>query len=356
VKPYRRRLIGLPLQRSLFSGISRAPATIGVLGVLPDDRFAAWLDDEGDLYLDTTDVARLVAALPARATPAFFEDMERSLALACDRVIQSTERSRSRATSADAAEARVLLSEVGGAVATLLPYGILSKFLPDALYQLLRATGDSSDPPFPTWSPGSELTRAGASLCVCCHERGYSPERLRTEWPLVPPDVVTMVEDFCRDHTGFGPLACEAPGYEEPRYVIGILAGMLADNDPAALLRRLGPPAHIPRVEPPSAVTSPLRRLLAAWLTFLDRETWYVRRAFYLALLPLLRRLLPVYQRTKDDFVPEDLLFLTLDELLIPPGDPRIAATRRARYLADAEYFAKYGITADRLRTIMAPR
>jgi hypothetical protein len=354
VKPYRRRLIGLPLQRSLFSGISRAPATIGLLGVLPDDRLAAWLDDEGNLYLDTTDVERLTAALAAQTTPAFFEAMEMGLATACEAVIAATERSRSRATSADEAEARALLSRVGEAVATLLPYGILSKFVPDALYQLLQATGDSDAPPFPTRSPGTELTLAAASLCLSCDARGYSPERLRTEWPLVPSDVAAMVRDFCRDHAGFGPLACEAPGYEDPRYVIGILEGMLADDDPAALLRRLGPSARIPPVEIPS--TAPLRRLLAAWLTFLERETWYVRRAFYLALLPSLRRLLPAYQRTEPEFVPEDLLFLTLDELIAPLAEPRVAATRRVRFLADAEYFAKYGITADRLRAIMVQR
>ncbi len=356
MKPYRRRLIGLPLQRSLFRGISRAPATIGLPGVLPDDRLGAWLDDEGNLYLDTTDVERLTAALAARATPAFFEAMEIGLAAACDAVITSTERSRSRATSADEAEARALLSEVGERVTTLLPYGILSKFVPDALYRLLQATGDSDAPPFPTRSPGTELTLAAASLCRSCHARGYSPERLRTEWPLVPPEVATMVEEFCDDHTGFGPLACEAPGYEDPRYVIGILEGMLADDDPAALLRRLAPSARIPSVEIPWAETSPLRRLLAAWLTFLDRETWYVRRAFYLGLLPMLHRLLPAYRRTDPGFLPEDLLFLTLDELIAPPAEPRVAATRRARYLADAEYFAKYGITADRLRTIMVQR
>ncbi len=356
MKPYRRRLIGLPLQRSLFSGISRAPATIGLLGVLPDDRLAAWLDDEGNLHLDTTDVERLTAALPARATPALFESMERGLALACDVVIQSTEHSWSRAISADEAEARALLSNVGEAVATLLPYGILSKFVPDALYQLLQASGDSRDPPFPAWSPGTELTRAAASLCVSCHARGYSPERLRTEWPLIPTDVATIIEDFCRGHTGIGPLACEAPGYEDPCYVIGILEGMLAEDDPAELLRRLGPSVTIPPVELPSAETSPLRRLLAAWLTFLDRETWYVRRAFYLGLRPMLHQLLPAYQRADPEFVPEDLLFLKLDELLAPTAEPRVAATRRARYLADAEYFAKYGITADRLHTIMAQR
>ena len=96
-----------------------------------------------------------------------------------------------------------------------------------------------------------------------------------------------------------------------------------------------------------------MRHVLAVWLDFLDRETWYVRRAFYVGLVPLLRRrLLPAYGQADPGFVPEDLLFLELDEL-ISSRDAGAAGTRRAKYLADTEYFAKYGITPGRLRAVM---
>ena len=356
MKPYRRRLIGLPLQRSLFAEIHHAPAIIGLHGVLPGDRFAAWLDDDGDLYLDTLDIERLTESLPARATPAFLGEMQSGLAATCEAVIETTERSWRCASSVDEAEARALLSEVGESVAALIPYGILSKFVPDALYQILKSAGDMGDPPFPAKSLGAELTRAAVFLGLSCRARGYSPDRLRIQWPDVPPDVAALVGDFCRTHTGFGPLAWEAAGYEDPHYVFGVLAGMFANEDLDLLLRRLDPTPSDPRPvtgppQPPDVLA--LRLVVAAWLDFLDRETWYVRRAFYVGLVPLLHRLLPSYGRSGSGFVPEDLLFLELHELTTPPADARSAPARRAKYLADTEYFAKYGITPARLHAVM---
>ena len=141
-------------------------------------------------------------------------------------------------------------------------------------------------------------------------------------------------------------------GYEEPQYVFGILAGIFTDDDPEVLLCRLGPTPGDTRPVSAQPRDASVRHVLAVWLDFLDRETWYVRRAFYVGLVPLLRRLLPAYGQADTDFVPEDLLFLELNELT-SRGDAGAAGPRRAKYLADTEYFAKYGITTGRLRAVM---
>ena len=355
-EPYRRRLVGLPLQRSMFADIHRAPALIGLHGVLPDDRLAARLDEDGDLYLDTSDVDRLVSALPARVSPGHVEEMRRTLAAVCARVEAATECAQECASAAGDPEIRTSLSALGDALAALLPFGILSKFVPDALLAALEMRGNMGDPPFPPRSPGAELTRALAALCISCRARGFSPDRLATAWPDVPIEVTRSIGSFCRDHTGFGPLAWEAAGYEDPRYVISILESTLADGDPEALLRRLDGAAQrngSSGVPDPRTEAGAVRQLLADWLIFLDRETWLVRRAFYRGMLPLLRRLVPDYQRTFAGFVPDDLLFVELGELLATPAGAPPVAERRAKYLADGAYAAKYGITSERLRAVM---
>lgn len=350
--PYRRHLVGLPLQRSLFSGIDRAPEAICLTGVLADDRFKAWLDDDGDLFLDRSDVELLVAALPERLTPAFLADMERSLAAACSAVLEAAERARTHAPRADEMQARALLGDLGAQLAALIPFGILSKFVPDVLYGALASAGDDSGPPVPLESPGAALTKALAALHIEFAARGFSPERLLAEWPDVPPEVADVAQVFCGAHVGFGPLPWEAPGYEEPRFVLGVLETTFADDDPTDVLRRLTRPTSPPTAAPEGSDIAALRSTLAAWLEFLEHETWYVRRAFYVGLVPLLRRLVPAYQRGGSGRAPEDLLFLELHELTTA-GDFAHAPARRARYLAQADYLSKHGVTADHITKIL---
>jgi hypothetical protein len=351
VTPYRRHLVGLPLQRSLFSGIDRAPEAICLTGVLADDRFKAWLDEDGDLFLDRSDLELLVAALPERLTPAFLADMQRSLAAACSAVLAAAERARTQAPRADEVRARALLGDLGAQLAALIPFGILSKFVPDVLYGALASTGDDAGPPVPLESPGATLTKAVAALHIEFGACGFSPERLLAEWPDVPPGVADVAQVFCGTHVGFGPLPWEAPGYEEPRYVFGVLQATFADHDPADVLQRLTQPTPPPAADPRSDVAA-LRSTLAAWLEFLEHETWYVRRAFYVGLVPLLRRLVPAYQRGGSGRAPEDLLFLELHELTTADDVPN-APARRARYLAQTDYLSKHGVTAHHLTQIL---
>ena len=351
--PYRRHLVGLPLQRSLFSQIDRAPEAIRLTGVLAEDRFKVWLDDDGDLFLDRSDVELLGAALAERLTPAFLAEMRRSLASSCSAVLEAAERARTRAPHADEAQARALLGDLGAQLAALIPFGILSKFVPDVLYGALASTGDDAAPPFPLESPGAALTKAVAALHIDLGASGFSPERLLAEWPDVPPEVADLAHAFCGTHVGFGPLPWEAPGYEEPRYVFGVLQATFVDDDPADVLRRLAQPTP----SPPSAHgrshdAAVLRSTLAAWLEFLENETWYVRRAFFVGVLPLLRRLAPAYRRGDSAPAPEDLLFLELRELT-SAADLASARARRARYLARTDYLSKHGIMAARLTTML---
>ena len=226
------------------------------------------------MYLDKSDIERLAAALPAHTTPVFLAEMKRGLTDTCEAVIETTERSWRCAPSASEAEVRALLDELGARVAALIPYGILSKFVPDALYEVLKSSGDTDDPPFPVRSPATELTREAASLYVSCRARGFSPDRLMSEWPDVPAEVASLVgREFCRGHTGFGPLAWEAAGYEDPRYVFGILAGIFTDDDPEVLLLRLGPTPAIPGRCRPSLET---RRCVTFWRS--GSTSWIVKR------------------------------------------------------------------------------
>ena len=61
-QPYRRHIVGLPLQRSLFVQAARAATTIGLPGLSSELDFPAWLDENGDLFLDRSQVAALSKA------------------------------------------------------------------------------------------------------------------------------------------------------------------------------------------------------------------------------------------------------------------------------------------------------
>ena len=96
-----------------------------------------------------------------------------------------------------------------------------------------------------------------------------------------------------------------------------------------------------------------LRRLLGFWLDFLERETWYVRRAFFVGMIPLLQQLAARYRQKIPAFQPADLLFLDLHELVAGTFDPAVIQTRRHRYMENTDYLSLRGVSPSRLATML---
>jgi hypothetical protein len=344
--------VRLPLQRSLFGRLGAAPQLLGLGDALPEGRFGAWLDQDGDLFVDRSHVERLAEALPARLTPERLDSAETSQRACCDCLVAATERAANRASGAGEAELRSLIGELGDAIAAVLPYGVLSKFVPDALLRALDGAGDLALPPFPRPSFGAELAGKSLVLYDDCLALGWTPQRLETEWPAVAPEVARLVRRFCRDQAGWGPLPWEARGYEDPRFVIGILRAAFDGPTPPGVAD--GPATRRPepvRAEASAGAFSPVRRHLAFWLDFLERETWYVRSAFYRGMVPLLQRLAAVVGPTRDGGGAEALLFHEIGELR-SGAVTRDASARRREYLADAAYVARVGSGDGRLAAI----
>ena len=348
VIPYRRRLVRLPLQRSLFTRLEGAAVLLGLADSLPGGRFGAWLDKCGDLFLDRSHVEQLAKSLRGRLTPEQIEASEQAHRDCCASLVAATDRAERLASSADAAELRGLAGELGDRVAAIIPYAILSKFVPDALCQALAAAGEALPPPFPRPSLGAELVESSLELHRACLALGFPPRRLDAEWPAVPPEVASIVRRFCRDHVGFGPLQWEAPGYEDPRYVFGMLRAALGDSARDGEERRTRVDENGTRAADGTEESSATRAYLAFWLDFLERETWYVRRAFHRGMIPILRRLAAVQRSAREAVGAEDLLFLEIGELRSDAAAPDLAARRR-EYLADSDYLKRHGIDAARL-------
>src|SRR5713226_8823359 len=102
-QPYRRHIIGLPLQRSLFGQTARAATTIGFPGLSSELDFPARLDENGDLFLDRSHVAALTKALLSWFTPETLEFMHRTHAAACDALVDASENAARVAASLDGA-------------------------------------------------------------------------------------------------------------------------------------------------------------------------------------------------------------------------------------------------------------
>src|SRR5437899_1555274 len=81
----------------------------------------------------------------------------------------------------------------------------------------------SSERDFPAKSAGAELMQNTFALYQACCDLNYTPQRLQREWPSVSPEVFQLVSEFCNRQTGFGPLAWDSPGYEDPNYVVRLL-------------------------------------------------------------------------------------------------------------------------------------
>ena len=106
-QPYRRHIVGLPLQRSLFGQIARAATTIGLPGLSSELDFPARLDEKGDLFLDRSQVAALTKALASWFTPETLELMHTRHAAACDVLVDASENAARVAASPDGAASKL---------------------------------------------------------------------------------------------------------------------------------------------------------------------------------------------------------------------------------------------------------
>jgi len=355
-QPYRRHIVGLPLQRSLFGEAARAAPTIGLPALTSELDFPAQLDENGDLFLDRSKVAALTKALLSWFTPATLELMRSTHAAASDVLVDATENAARAAASLNGASARKLSEDLANRMALVLAYGVLSKFVPDVLLRALADAGDVEPPPFPETSAGAKLTQNTFALYEACCALNYTPQRLQREWPHVLPEVFCLVGEFCKRQTGFGPLAWDSPGYEDPHYVVRLLHSAFDEVNAEQIRERLSfakrPVVTGSAIDVPTKITA-LRRLLAFWLDFLERETWYVRRAFYVGMIPLLRQLAAGYREEIPAFQPADVLFLDIREVIAGTVDSAVIHTRRHRYMENSEYLSLHGIESSRLARML---
>lgn len=357
-QPYRRQIVGLPLQRSLFHRAAKAATTIDLPGLTSESDFPARLDDNGDLFLDRSQVGALSEAFLSWFTPETLEVMHTAHATACAALVDASENAARITASLGEAAARKSSEDLANRTALVMTYGILSKFVPDVLLRALADAGDVEPPPFPEKSAGSELMRNMFTLYEACCALDYAPRRLQHEWPHVSPEAFRLVSEFCNRKRGFGPLAWDSPGYEDPYYVVRLLHSAFHEVDAEEVRQRFSSarrPVVIRSVAIPKKIAA-LRRVLALWLDFLERETWYVRRAFYVGMIPLLQQLTASYHQTSPGLQVSDLLFLDIDELVGGIPDPGAIHARRRHYMLNTEYLSLHGIDAHRFATMLESR
>src|SRR5437867_1737743 len=164
--------------------------------------------------------------------------MPTSTADACDGLVDSSKDAVLLAASGDET-VRKMSEDLANRMALVLAYGILSKFVPDLLLRALADAGDVEPPPFPEKSAGAELMQDTFALYEACCALNYLPQRLQQEWPRVPSEVFQLVGEFCHRQTGFGRLAWDSPGYEDPDYVIRLLHSAFDEVDEEQVRRRL---------------------------------------------------------------------------------------------------------------------
>ncbi len=126
----------------------------------------------------------------------------------------------------------------------------------------------------------------------------------------------------------------------------------MQNKSAGACLSPKGPPSLESTTGVPTKIVA-LRRVLGFWLDFLERETWYARRAFYVGMIPLLRQLATGYLEKIPKCQLTDLLFLDIRELVAGIADPAVIHTRRRRYMENTEYLSLHGVDSSRLATML---
>jgi hypothetical protein len=323
----RPRVCGLPLQRSVLASVDEVGPLLGVPERL------AWLDEDATLHADFGRLGVAARALVAGS-------VEPVLALTAEgrARCEEVDRLAVRIETADPRRACTALADVAAAVARVVPFAIATKVVPDALAAAIPSGGPDGRLPFPSPSPGVQVALDLLRLAERCDACGWPPERVAAAWPRVDAGVANAVRAFAAEHVGWGPLAWETPGHEDPATVVTLMAAAYGDPE----RRRVAAGRARRRADPGGDQGGPLREALAWWLRFLELETWHVRRAFYAAIVPLLC----AAPRGRD------LLFATIDEVRAGGPAPEDAARRRAAYLADTAYLERHGVTPSRLEAL----
>jgi hypothetical protein len=355
---YRAQLVRLPLQQATFGRSGRAGGVLPIAGPLGERDLEARLDVEGNLHLDAERGRELAGALTATLTERSAGALEDALNQACAGLTDAIE-AGSDAAMGGRPDREAHLSTMADRIADVLDFAILGRFVPDALLNGLSFAGDRRPPPFPTPSAGARLSRELLDLYVTITSTGLHPADLVTAAGSLDPHLEGELRSFARRFTGFGPLAWDRPGFEEPRHVLAAMVaafegardGVPTPHPQGTLIEPLESPSAGPPSDPGTFPVGPARRLLGRWLAFLDEETWYMRRAFFLGLSPVFRSLMAEHRGAHPDLRPGDVLFCR--SLAEPLSDPTEwaaqARARRAALMEDRPYLAAHAIDEGRL-------
>ena len=301
--------------------------------------FGAWLDRRGDLFVDQGHAERLTDHVAVALDPDGLAEVERRRDGACTALLERVELARAEARRDEDGYAAELAA-LAEAVSTVVAFALLAKFAPGGLHRRLLDEGDQAPPPFPDPSPGGRLAVELMDVARRTAGLGFPPDRLERAWPDVPVEVADLVFGFCDRQTGFGPVPWEAPGYETPGFAVARMRaafGTAFERPPSGAPPGAG---HAAQAVRPGTT----RSFLAGWLEFLELEIWYVRRAFYRGMAPLIRRL-----AEQLDVRAELLLFAEPDEILQNGRGLADAETRRRRYLQDRDYLGAHQVDEARL-------
>jgi hypothetical protein len=341
-----------------MTGLGDGGALMGVADQLPGGRFGAWLDEEGNLFVDPAHVEIMERAVRRDLGPESLGAIEEVRLERCAALSGATEEAVRAASDPSQTEVVAQLCDLGTQISGVFPYAVLTKFVPGLLQQALADAGYERPLAIPSPSSGALLSRDLLALHLDCLGRGYPAERLRAHWPDVDAELHAAVEGFCSRHAGFGPVAWEAPGYETPSFVFDAIRAAFGGADPEALRARSGEvaPGREAVSDEGTDWVVQLRRALASWLDFMDREIWFVRSAFYRGVVPLLRTLSGQVREQRSELRPDDLLFVRIGELDSALPDRSVIEDRRRRYMADRAYLGRNGIEPSRLVFVMEPR
>jgi hypothetical protein len=371
---YRKHMLPLRFQNS--DDGHAFPSVFGIEKQFGKKTLATHYDSEGSLWLDLEEV-RIIDGILASSLKKDGEFIGK-LMTSHRMVVKDLREISSYAFSMNgkpegSAELFDILSKWHERVLTFYPFLVLTKFFPETVYNLIKAHEKNFVNRYPElWNkftlPQSvrslEYVDVMLGLYVYLRERkpNFSFEN------KMDGDTFEAIEAFKINWGGFGPREWDLPGSESTNYIITKLREMFDDLSLAEAKRMLKERKEATRLKaqtkllatkelkktsPDFARTMNLMKFLWDLQEMTEQETEIYRGSFYFGILPVLRQT-STFLKTRGKIAEnQDILFLTVPEILRYESLNRDETERRKQTYWRIINEARKGVSRNRLEVII---
>ena len=209
----------LPFQISHFDRLAEVGQILGLEGEFLTSGFDARMDDDGHIYFDWNRAKQVSEYIREHYS---LDHLKHIMSIHKQRLFnlqQLLDKNGRNYTDIQS------LSDLSHAVASLAPYGLATKILPDAIRGMIEDKLHKSGKNVTPAKIDQLLTPESSGATRLAEALAIAGDNLENM-----DDVSGCAEAICHEFRGFGPHAWEAPGYETKGFVLNIFKSGIQIN------------------------------------------------------------------------------------------------------------------------------